>query len=113
MVGLQQTQKKLEQLRENLEEKHIMTESLEIAAKAGKRGAERQERGPGQVQKRRGTEICVQQYFHGFAWVVYDRVMEYARLENLSCVLKWKGWLGARRVKVRMWRKMERRLQLR
>lgn len=43
------------------------------------------------MMKRRRYEICVQKYFHSFVGVVYDQVLEYARLETSKLCLGCKG----------------------
>lgn len=95
-------------MREELEEKHVMIESLRDLAKVRKPGKEGRRRELGEVTKRRQYGVCVQEGFCGFALDPYSRVLQYASLEIDGRGLMEKAWLGAGKTAVKLWEKVER-----
>lgn len=81
-VRLQLTQKELDRLSGELEEKDVLIESLRKAAKAGTPVKGGQGRGLEEMENRRRYEIFVQECFYGFALVLYGRVLEILTVET-------------------------------
>lgn len=89
MISCQLTQKKVKRVRGELTEKNVLIESLPEAAKVKKRGGGSQERRPGDVTKGRWYKVCLQECFPGFVRAVYDRVLDFARLETSGLCDDW------------------------
>lgn len=105
--------KKLEQGEGEFKTENFLIESLQKAARARKIYEGRQEKGPGEVKKRHRYEICVHECFHGFARVVYDRVLAYAMLETSELCYSGKACLVAGRTADSLWETVEKRVCLR
>lgn len=81
MDSLQLTQKKLEQVRGESEEKNVVIESLGEAAKAKTHGKMGQKLGPREVTRRPRYKSWAQTYFRSFAQVLYSLVLDFANLK--------------------------------
>lgn len=91
MQSLKLSQKEVERLVGKLKEQDILIDSLREAGKATKcRGRERDEE-KGGVRKRRKYDIEVQERFYGFARFVYDRILDYAKLEASELCFDWES----------------------
>lgn len=90
-ISLQVTQKELDLVNGELREHDVLTESLREAARAEKRGEAGSRKMPREMTKSRELDVCVREWFYGFARAVYDRILEYAKLETSEPFFEWKS----------------------
>lgn len=88
--SLQLTQMELERVRGGWKEKNVLIESFREAAKTRNPGGGKQ-RKPRKVTRCRRYEICGQECLYGFAQVLYDRVLDYAKWETSELCFAWES----------------------
>lgn len=83
------TNKRLQRVREEAEEKDVLIESPREAAKTRKAGEQGQRKGADEDTKSRCYGSFVQQGFYAFARAVYDHVLDYAKSEVSKLCFDW------------------------
>lgn len=78
-------------MKEKLKESYFPTKSSREGGEARKRGGQGQKTEPGEVTERPRYEIYAQECFYGFARVVYDWVLDYAKLGISQLCFDWKS----------------------
>lgn len=88
LISLKLTHMELERVRREM--KKMCSERQFVRSEQERENRrKRQGREFGELTKRRWYDIGVQQCFHGFARVLYDRGMNYAKLETLELCFNW------------------------